>query len=325
MFCAPPALNADVTIRYKTDFKVGALVPPGIMQQASNGQKPTLPPVVVVQVKGDKGYSNAALSASLIDFTKQEITIIDPTHKLFSTVDAKDYWGEIGAAMPAMPAVPPAAQKILESIQTGFSCRETGRTETVVNVMTEESECTLSISLPIPAGLPIPPGMFQSGQPVTMIKIVMQLWRATAAEVLRVPALKELMSYKSSSAQLLNPAASMQQALAKLPFVGQSLAPMLDELSKNPGAVMKSHTEVYIPVLAQIVPILRAQGSQLPAGFDPNAPLAEVDITATELSSAPIDDSVFQVPSDYHATPLPDLLKTLLPAPKAPSLVTRPK
>ena len=102
VFCAPPALNADVTIRYKTDFKVGALVPPAIMQQASNGQKPVLPSVVVVQVKGDKGYSNAALSASLIDFTKQEITIIDPAHKLFSTVDAKDYWGEIGAAMPAI-------------------------------------------------------------------------------------------------------------------------------------------------------------------------------------------------------------------------------
>jgi hypothetical protein len=27
----------------------------------------------------------------LIDFTKQEITIIDSTHKLFSTVGAKDY------------------------------------------------------------------------------------------------------------------------------------------------------------------------------------------------------------------------------------------
>jgi hypothetical protein len=280
-----------------------------------------LPPFVLVQVKGDKGSSNAGISASLIDFTKQEITILDPMNKLFSTVDIKDYWGELAGAMPAMPAITPAAQAIVASIKTDFSCRKTGRTDTLVNVEVEETECTLSISLPVPAGIPMPPGMFPAGQPVTVIKVVMQNWSATAAEVQRVAALSELMTYKSSSAQLLNPAGAMQQALAKLPFIGQNFAPMLEEFSKNPSATMKSHVEVYLPVMVQLAPILRAQGQAqghpLPADFDPNAALAEVDIVVTELSSAPINDSVFQVPADYHATPLADVLKSLLPAPKA--------
>ncbi len=314
---AAPALRADVTIRYKTDFKVGAMVPPAMSQQGSNSPKLPFPPIVLVQVKGDKGASNAGLSASLIDFTKQEITILDATNKLFATVAIKDYWGELTASMPTMPAVPPAAQAILASIKSDFSCSKTGRTDSVVSVMVEENECTFSMSLPIPAGLPMPPGMFQPGQPVTVIKLVMQRWSATPAEVQRVPALSEFMTYSSSSAQLLNPAASMQQILGKLPFIGQNFEPMIEEFSKNPSATLKMHAEIFIPVLAQIAPILQAQGHPLPAGFDPNAALAVVDMVATELSSAPIDASVFQVPADYHATPLADLLKSLMPAPKA--------
>jgi hypothetical protein len=248
---AAPALRADVTIRYKTDFKTGTMLPPNV-------QKAPLPPVVTVQIKGDKGYSNAAFSASLIDFTKQEVTIIDAAHKLFATVAIKDYWGELSSAVPTMPAIPPAAQKIVDSIHGDFSCRMTGRKDTVVSVQVEEKECTLSISLPIPEGLPVPQGMFAAGQPVTIIKLVMQRWSATESEALRVPALGELMTYSSSSAQLLNPAAVMQQVLSKLPFVGQSFAPMMEEFSKNPAATMRSHTEIYVPVMAQIALILQA-------------------------------------------------------------------
>jgi hypothetical protein len=94
---------------------------------------------------------------------------------------------------------------------------------------------------------------------------------------------------------------------------------MIEEFSKNNTAMMKMHTEIYVPVLAQIAPLLQAQGYPLPAGFDPNAPLAEIETVVTELSSAPIDGSVFQVPSDYHATPLADLLKSMMPTPRAPA------
>jgi hypothetical protein len=69
--------------------------------------------------------------------------------------------------MPAMPAIPPAAQKILESVKSNFSVQKTGRTDVILGVQVEESELTLTIELPVPADLPLPPGMFEPGEIVT--------------------------------------------------------------------------------------------------------------------------------------------------------------
>jgi hypothetical protein len=56
------------------------------MQQISAIQKRPFPPVIVIQVKGAKGYSNAGLTATLLDFTKQDVTLIDATNKALTTV-----------------------------------------------------------------------------------------------------------------------------------------------------------------------------------------------------------------------------------------------
>jgi hypothetical protein len=322
---APQMLKADVTIRYKMDVKLGPLIPPEVAQQAAKGQKMPVPPVIVIQVKGDKAYSNAALTASLIDFTKEEITVMDSNKKLFATVSTKDYAGEWSAAMPPIPPIPPVAEKILETVKADVSCHKTGRLDTILGVQVEEEECTLSLSMPVPPNLPFPPGLFQPGQPVTILKFVQQRWTATESEVTRVPALGELLTYNSSRAQLMDITALVQQVLTKLPFIGQNLASMIEDLSKNKSPMLKTHTEIYLPVLVQIAPILQTQAHPLPPGFDPNAALAETDMVATELSNAPIADSVFHVPDDYHVTTLPDLLKSLMPTPNAKGSVPPPQ
>ena len=313
---ATPVLHADVTVRYKTDFKLGSFLPPAAQQQIAN-QKLPFPPVMFIQIKGDKGYSNAGLAASLMDFTKQQITVLDPTHKVFATVYIKDFPGEIGAAMPTMPAIPPAAQKILESIKSSFSVRKTGRTDTILGVQVEESELTLTIQLPVPADLPLPPGMFQPGEIVTIMKMVMQIWSATPSEVQRVPALNELGSHMSAT-RLMNPAGWMQQVLGRLPGFGEGAAPMLDYFSKSTTPMLKSHTEIYMPVMAKVSQLLQAQGQKPPIAFDANAPLAETNTEVVEISDAALDDSIFVVPADYQATTLTDLFKTLMPVPATP-------
>src|SRR5690349_17335944 len=92
VFLLAAPLHADVTIRYKTDFKLGSFLPPAAQQQFSS-QKLPFPSVMVMQIKGDKGYSNAGLAASLLDFTKQQITLLDSMHKLFATTYIKDFPG----------------------------------------------------------------------------------------------------------------------------------------------------------------------------------------------------------------------------------------
>ena len=312
---ATPVLNADVTIRYKMDFNLGSFVPPAAQQQLS-AQKLPFPAVIVMQIKGDKGYSNAGLIASLLDFTKQQITVIDSTHKVFATVYMKDFPGEIGGAMPNMPAIPPAAQKILESVKSNFSVQKTGRTDTIMGVKAEESELTLTIDVPVPADLPLPPGMFKPGEIVTIVKMVMQIWNATPAELQRVPALNELASHMSAT-RLMNPVGWMQQMLGRLPGLSGGSAPMLDYFSKSDAPILKSHTEIYMPIMARIAQMLQAQGQTPPAGLDANAALAETNTEAVEISGAALDDSMFQVPADYQSTTLTDLFKTLMPAPSA--------
>jgi hypothetical protein len=313
---ATPVLNADVTIRYKMDFKLGSFVPPAAQQQLSN-QKLPFPLVMVMQIKGDKGYSNVGLAASLLDFTKQQITVLDSTHKLFATVYMKDFPGELGANMTALPAMPPAAQKILDSVTSNFSARKTGRTDTILGVQVEENELTLTIELPVPADLPLPPGMLKPGEIVTVMKMVMQIWTATPSEVLRVPALNEFDAHMAAM-RLMSPFGWIQQMLGRLPGFAKGSAPMLDYFSKSTTPMLKAQSEIYVPVMSRIAQLLQAQGKQPPTGLDGNAPLVETNTEVIEISGAALDDSIFQVPADYQATSLPDLFKTLMPAPSAP-------
>lgn len=319
-FSATTILNADATIRYKRDIKLSAtsLPIPGA-QQMFGSQKSSFPPLVVIQIKGDKAYSNAGLGSSLLDFTKQQITVINATDKLFATVYVKDF---IGAAIPSMPPVAPAVQKFLASMKSNFAITKTGRTDVILGIQVEESELTISIEWQVPTDVPLPPGMFQPGENVTFMKMVTQIWTAAPGEVLRLPALAELAAHTSSTGQLMLPAAAMQQSFANFPGFGYSWAAMMDEFSKHSTPMLKSHSATYMPMMARLMQQLRkAQGQPPPtAGLDPDAPFMETNIEVLDISDAAIDDSAFEVPTDYHSTTLPEVLKSLMPASAAPGV-----
>lgn len=312
---AAPVLRADVTVRYKTEVHA---------QQLPGAASPNaIPPATILQIKGNKAFTNFGLGSSLLDSDKQEVTVLDATHKLFATVLMKDYAGELPSLMPSMPNLPPAAQQILDSMKTDVGSRKTGRTDTILGIQVEETEWTISLAIPLPPGVPAPSGIDPS-QPVTIMKMVLQSWSATPEEQERQPAIKEWIAYSSNSARLLNPFGALQQFVAGVPGIGKGLAPAFQQLEDQKRALLKSHMELYIPAMTQIAPMMRAQG-QLPAGFDPNAALIQADTVATEISVAPIPDSVFQVPDDYHVTTLAVLFQSIMPtrpavpAPGAPS------
>src|ERR1700688_1277575 len=125
-FSATTLLHADATVRFKMEMKLAPGLPPAAAQQFASSQKSQFPTESVIEIKGDKGYSNSGRTTSVLDFTKQQITLLDPAGKLFATVYVKDFGGEMGAGLPPMP---PAAQKFVESIKPDFSMRKTGRTE----------------------------------------------------------------------------------------------------------------------------------------------------------------------------------------------------
>jgi hypothetical protein len=315
---ATTLLHADATVRSKMEMKLAASLPPAAAQQFASAQKSQFPTESVIEIKGDKGYSNSGRAVTLLDFTKQQITLLDPAGKLFATVYVKDFAGEMGAGLPPMP---PAAQKFMESIKPDFSVQKTGRTDVILGIQTEETELTVSLQMLIPAEFPAALGSLKPGDTITLMKMVMHIWSPLPAEVTRVPALTEFAAH-SWKALSQDPTTAMRQMLPNSPGLSDGLAKMTQEISKNAVPPLKTHTEVYVPVLAQLGALLQGKAQQVLGSYDPNTPLAETDSEVVEISSAPVDDSLFQIPSDYHATSLPDLLKAVRPNPAPRQLPT---
>jgi hypothetical protein len=314
---------ADGTLRLKATIKLGALVPPTAIQQTPGAMKMGDPIFSVIQVKGDKEYSDSGMHSVLYDFKTQQITILDPGSKRYATVSMTDYLATLGASMPASTNVPPMVKFVLQSIKANFTTQDTGKTDVVQGVPVSEKECTLTLTMPA-AMLPFP-GIAASAPDgtLTLAKIVADAWVASPAEVQRHPALKELMSHSSAMTVLFNPD-NLLKVIADYPGVHDTLASMITSYENNPPMALKVDAKIYLPVIAQLGPVLAAQGHPLPPNMDPNASLAEVDVEADQISDAPIDASVFEVPTGYTSVPLSEILKPAAPAAKTTASMAGP-
>jgi hypothetical protein len=323
LLLAGQTTHADGTMRLKATFKLGALIPASAIHQAPGQMKMGDPIFSVIEVKGDQEYSDSGFHSVIYDFKTQQITILDPGSKHYATVYMTDYLAALGNSMPTPPNIPPAAKFILQTIKANFATQDMGKTDVVQGIPVAEKEWTLTVTMPAGA-LPLP-GIAASAPngTLTLAKIVADVWIASPAEVQRHPALKELMSHSSAMTALFNPD-NLLKVIGDYPGVHDTLASMLTSYENKPPAVLKMDAQIYLPVLAQLAPVLAAQGHPLPANVDPNASLADIDVQADEISDAPISASVFQVPADYTSVPLSEILKPATPAPKTSASVAAP-
>jgi TonB family protein len=98
----------------------------------------------------------------------------------------------------------------------------------------------------------------------------------------------------------MDPVAALQKIFAGMPGFGQALSTMVEGSGKG-GLVLKTHVEMYMPVLAAL-----SSGN-----FDPNAAVMEATSEIVELSTAPVDEAIFQLPADYTSASVGDILKSL--------------
>jgi hypothetical protein len=144
----------------------------------------------------------------------------------------------------------------------------------------------------------------------------MQVWMADPEEAQRVPALQEFKNYTASAGYAMNPAVMLEQIAASIPGLGEDLGRMIAEVSKDGGVALRVHLEILAPFLAimsQQMPA--AVGRALPAGVDPKAPLVQMNQELVEISSDPLDDSIFQIPADYQPAPLSEIMRGAVSAP----------
>ena len=275
--------HADVTLRYKMEFKTNSALPAQIAR--------VMPQETVLRLKGGKGFSSSMGFNSIIDFTTREITLLDTAGKRYAKMPYDQYGEEVARAMPEMPA---EARAAMPSMKTDISpARVTGRTAVIQGVEAEEREIAVSIEGPAMPNMPAGP----------MVKMVVQLWSAKPGEVMRVPAIRELTGYSLWSYTTMNPAAFMGKTMKQIPGFADIFEPLMKETMKG-ATVLRVHMDMFMPAMAAMM-------QRMPAA-DPDAPFMQMNQEVAELSAAPVPDSVFQIPEGYQEAPASELIKGLL-------------
>ena len=296
-----PSMWADATLHYHTDIKASAIVPAAAVEEALAGIRD-----MEIRIKGNKAYSSQGTFTSIMDWMTQDLILVDAPHQRFAKVPPDQYAEQVKSAIPAIPE---QARAALASMKTSLESRSTGRTATIQGIETEEHEFVVNIDMALPAGAP-------AGSP--FVKIVMQIWTPKPGEAQRVPALQEFKNYITSAGSTMNPAGMIKQVLSGFPGLGDNLSAMVEEISKNGSMSLRMHMELSVPFLAALAQQSPPKPGELPAGFDPNAPLMQMTQELVELSSDPVDGAIFQVPADYQSVPLEEILKGAAAIPTPP-------
>lgn len=307
------SLRADVTVRYKNNLKLGTGAPPVFAQQAAGVMKSAVSAETVIQIKGTNGYTSNGRVITLMDFATQVMTVVDPEHKQFATLYMKDYADQVLSILPAPSASPPeGVRKTFDPMNTTFGYDKTGKIATILGIQAEETILTLTVYLPGPNTPPTPAST--GPPPPVFMRMVLHVWTVLPSEVERIPALREFSGvYGDPSARdVLNPDAVLEKTFSTLPGMSKGFIDMIDELSQKKGIMLRTNIEVFMPFMAQQLRSAPAATGQAP--FDPEAPMLEGNMEVEQISTAPIDNSVFEVPPDCQLTSVPDLLRALLPA-----------
>jgi hypothetical protein len=233
---------------------------------------------------------------AIIDFEATQVTLLDPKNKRFSTVSSAEYV----AAVAKQAEVPPEVRKLIEAMKFNIETRATGRSDVIKTIQADERELIFTVETPTgPQG----PGA---------IRLVYSFWAPRTDEFSRNPALREIAQYAARAYAGMNPAEMMQKMFAQVPGMSEKLRAMMEEF-KNMQVMLRFRGAMYSPGMAAMIEQLRKAGKPVPEGVDPNAPVMEFAMDLEELSTAPIPDSTFQVPADYTAAPIDEVLKSVRP------------
>jgi hypothetical protein len=301
-----PAGRADLTLRHKMEIKFASFLPQEAQAQARQQAGTALPNEMVVRIKGDKTYTNSGPLFAITDYGRNEITLVNPKTKQYAMVPLAEYPDRIAASQKPL-AFPPEGQAMLQSLRFDVETKKTGQVGLVQGIQAEESVVTLAMQMPA-AGA------------ASAMRLEMRYWIAQPGEIRRVPALKELADYAERTRRAMDPSEMLQKVFSQMPGFGEQLRASIQELQKaSSGLVLKLHTAIYVPAMAQALQ-LAPQGA---AGVDPSAALAEFQMDLADISTAPLPDSIFAVPAGYQPVPFEELVKAMIQAPPQPVVQKR--
>ena len=284
-------LHADVTTRYKTEMTMNPA-----LQALAKGVNLPAPQETALRLKGGKGFSSSMGITSIVDLSTKEITVLDAATMRYAKMPSEQF---VDQAARAMPEIPAGARAAIAGMKSSVSSTKlTGRTAVIQGVDAEEREIVVTVDGPSMPNAPAGPS----------IRMVMQLWTAKAGEATRVPAIRELAEYSLDSFATMNPIANIDKMMKQFPDLSGAIEPLMKEMH-SPTPMLRMHVDLFMPAL---VAILRNA-----PGLDEGAPLVQVNYELVELSTAPVPDSVFQIPEGYQEASPSELMQALFAKAKA--------
>jgi hypothetical protein len=297
VFAASLALFAggaygDVTLRQSVTMKFSNFIPQSVQDTALKNAKGILPAETVQQVKGDRAYVSWGQFAVITADHGQKVTVLDPQTKQYATASLSEYMDAFTSGLKKTPS--PEVQQVLRNLHADVQSKKTGQVALIKGIRAEETLITITIQMAAPAAA------------ASTMRMEMHYWIAQPDEIRRVPALGELADYAEQSRRSFDPTQWLQ-GFAPVPGMADQLSAVQDLLKNNIGLPLKVSIGFYLPALTQALQL----APQAVAGFDPNAPLTELQMDVSDLSTAPISDSVFTVPKSYRTAPIEELVKGL--------------
>ncbi len=271
--------NADVTIRYRIETS-------SPMGGAANRTSST-----VIHMKGNKGVTIDDGETTIVDFARQQVTVIDTVRRKYAVIPVAEYAGKMTEEMKDM--MPEAGQSVdvaemLKSMKTTCETKKSGMSETIQGVQAEDREVTCTMTMAMPDSM-------QGVMPAMSMKFVTRIWTASPSERLRVPGLWQLSGFELWQDRFMNPAGVMEK------MVPEAMKPMTEAMQKDQSATLRSTME-----MSMQMPM-----PGMPAG---DKPLMKMTREVVGLSTELLDDSLFSVPSDCSAEPFDQLTKGITSA-----------
>jgi TonB family protein len=93
------------------------------------------------------------------------------------------------------------------------------------------------------------------------------------------------------------------------PGAAGMITPIIEQLYKNQSVILRTHVDLYMPLMVAMAEQMERQTGGSAVTIDPNAPIIEMNQEAVELSNAPVDASLFEIPKEYSAAPADDLIR----------------
>jgi TonB family protein len=124
----------------------------------------------------------------------------------------------------------------------------------------------------------------------------MHIVSAGADQAVKFPAIWEYNGYLAWSVRNMNPVETMRALLAMMPGMGDGLAKLIEDGAKEPALMLKTEITMSMAMLG-------------------TEPVVHLTQTLTEISTAPIDDALFQIPTGFNEATVSEIMQALTKTP----------